>query len=293
MLLQARTALALFVLASHADAFCPGLAPGRCAAPRLVVMSTAEAGVDELIGKLRKLPAAQMQPLLADNIKQIDQRFFLRLAEMSDVAVDDGERDAISELASTVSQLVEDLLRRADERLDDDAGKVQGLLRILASEAGQFELPIPEARMANLRAELRAKGASLDETFVATVKAYMGKADADQMDGLISVLRTLLQTYASERLLYLVQDSTASDPPLAAALRAVLESTPDRWDAVMRAQLTGEGAECSADALIALLQDKMGEVVLGMPSGSAVQSVLAEYLNELLQAVRALAAEEA
>ena len=161
------------------------------------------------------------------------------------------------------------------------------------SESGEFDLPIPEARLSALRAELREKGGKLDEPFVATVKAYMTKANTDQLEGLIVVLRTLLQTYASERLLYLVQDSTASDPPLAAALRAVLETQPEGWDATLRAQLQAEGAECSADVFVALLQDKMGEVVLGMPSGSAVQSVLAEYLNELLTKVRAVAAEEA
>jgi hypothetical protein len=41
-----------------------------------------------------------------------------------------------------------------------------------------------------------------------------------------------------------------------------------------------------------VLQDKMGEIVLGMPAGSPVQTVLAEYLSELLSRARAIAAEE-
>ena len=39
------------------------------------------------------------------------------------------------------------------------------------------------------------------------------------------------------------------------------------------------------------LQDQMGEVVLGMPSGSALQALLAEYLNELLERTRVIVAE--
>ena len=46
------------------------------------------------------------------------------------------------------------------------------------------------------------------------------------------------------------------------------------------------------EEIVALLQDKMGEVVLGMPAGSAVQNVLAEYLNELIGVARTIAADE-
>ena len=57
--------------------------------------------------------------------------------------------------------------------------------------------------------------------------------------------------------------------------------------------MSGESATCSAQELAGVLQDKLGEVVLSMPAGSTVQSVVAEYLNELIGRVRALAAEQA
>lgn len=71
------------------------------------------------------------------------------------------------------------------------------------------------------------------------------------------------------------------------------QATPERWDAVLAEQVSGESATCSAQELAGVLQDKLGEVVLSMPAGSTVQSVVAEYLNELIGRVRALAAEQA
>ena len=62
---------------------------------------------------------------------------------------------------------------------------------------------------------------------------------------------------------------------------------------VMREQLTSADAACGSDEVVDALQDQMGEVVLGMPAGSAVQTVLAEYLNELLSKARMIAAESA
>jgi hypothetical protein len=61
----------------------------------------------------------------------------------------------------------------------------------------------------------------------------------------------------------------------------------------MREQLLSSDASCGADELLGALQDQMGEVVLGMPAGSAVQTVLAEYLNEMLSLARGIAAEDA
>ena len=62
---------------------------------------------------------------------------------------------------------------------------------------------------------------------------------------------------------------------------------------MLREQCTSEDAACTAVELADMLQDKMGEVVLGMPSGSQVQGILAEYLSELTTAARKIAAEEA
>lgn len=70
------------------------------------------------------------------------------------------------------------------------------------------------------------------------------------------------------------------------------QATPEEWDETLRAQLLSDNAVCGAEEFTTLLQDKMGEVVLGMPAGSNVQNVIAEYLNELIGRARAIASEE-
>jgi len=69
--------------------------------------------------------------------------------------------------------------------------------------------------------------------------------------------------------------------------------SPEEWDSVINARVCDETAECTAEDVLNVLQDKMGEVVLGMPSGSRVQGVLAEMLNELISKTRVIEAEMA
>ena len=76
-------------------------------------------------------------------------------------------------------------------------------------------------------------------------------------------------------------------------LRETLQAPPAEWEAQLRTQLTGDGAAATPDMVLGALQDKMGEVVLGMPSGSRVQGVLAEMLNELISKTRIIEAEMA
>ena len=73
---------------------------------------------------------------------------------------------------------------------------------------------------------------------------------------------------------------------------ASMQANPTQWDEVLKSRVCGESADCSAEDVLSILQDKMGEVVLGMPAGSTVQTVLAEYLSELIGRLRAIAADE-
>lgn len=113
------------------------------------------------------------------------------------------------------------------------------------------------------------------------------------MDGLLEMLRELLQLYAAEKLMALVEPRLEAGSGLSDGLRAVLDAPPREWDAVLRATITGEEPVCGPLELQAALQDQMGEIVLSMPSGSALQALLAEYLNELLERTRACISEMA
>jgi hypothetical protein len=153
-------------------AFAPCRA-GRCFA------QTGTDAQDLLIAKLRTSSLHQLPSVIADSMKSIDQRLFLRMAELADEAENDDEREDIARLASDVANTVQRLIKLADAKLEDDGAKAQALLRVAASETGDFEVPLPRERAQAVRAAIRQRGTSLDDGFVATVKAYMAKADSD------------------------------------------------------------------------------------------------------------------
>jgi len=266
--------------------------PSRSRAEPIVLQLASDEGLDNLIAKLRESTPADLPKVLADNLKSIDQRLFLRLAEMSDGEDDEYEKLRIRQLATLVSSSLETIIEQADKQMSEDAEMVQGLLRKMALDNGEFELPVPSAQLAALREAIAAANPPLDEGFVGTVKAYMKKSDDDGLAGMVDVLRILLQVFAAERLRALTSSQLQADAGMQSVLSAVLDETPDQWDTVLRAQLLSDDATCSAEDFSGLLQDKMGEVVLGMPAGSNVQSVLAEYLSELISCARGIAAEE-
>lgn len=247
---------------------------------------------DDLIAALRKAPPAEWGAILAANRGGVDMQFFLRLAEMSDAAADEKEKKAIADFASAITRAVENLLERTDSKLQIDAQTAQELLKLAADEKGEFEVPIPATRVDALRAEMRKELSSLGEGFVVTIKAYMKQANDDGLEGMVAVLRQLLQVFASEKLLALVEGRKL-DPSLGAALRAVLLASPAQWEAVMQEQLKGGGGGVcidppSCEAFLNMLQLQMSEVVLTMPQGT-LQQVLAEFLNQLLVSSRSVA----
>ena len=103
---------------------------------------------------------AELPKVLADNLQSIDQRLFLRLAEMSDSEQDDYEKLRIRQLATLVSSSLETIIEQADKQMSEDAEVVQGLLRKMALDNGEFELPVPPPQLAALREAKRGRSCS-------------------------------------------------------------------------------------------------------------------------------------
>jgi len=274
-------------------------APGQLSAARLAVFPRTspvvavgpEAPVDDLISQIRTCPRDELPQLLAANMNRLDQRIFLRFAELSDSAVDEVEKLQIQQMAELVASTTEMLLQQVDKQVDKDGQTVQDLLRTLALESGEFTPQIPPAQLQRCREAVRSHP-ELDEGFVATVKAYMKKASDDGMESMVDVLRVLLQVFGAERLRVFLTAKIDGTEGVNTALNEALDARPEEWDTVLKARLGGPDAVCNAEELLTVLQDNMSELVLGMPAGSGVQVVLAEYLSELIGRVRAIAAEE-
>jgi len=256
-------------------------------------LDAAAAGNDQLVAQLRAAKPKDIAEILAKNINAIDQRLFLSLADLADATDDNDERDEIARLSSTVASTLETLLSKASNKLDADADSVQQLMQLAAGPQGEFEVPLPPERAGAVREQVQAKLGGLDDGFVGTIEAYMKKADGDGQQGLTELLRELLQIYATERMLSMLEGGNPVVAEVVGVLRETLQAPPAEWEAVLRTQLTGDGAAATPDMVLGALQDKMGEVVLGMPSGSRVQGVLAEMLNELISKTRIIEAEMA
>ncbi|KAJ1623156.1 hypothetical protein T492DRAFT_1057264 [Pavlovales sp. CCMP2436] len=247
----------------------------------------ASAGVqqlDQLITQMRLAGITntqQLAKLVADNIKLCsDNSFFMRLAELSDATEDRIEKARLSELATTVARTLQSAVERTDALADSKAMQAQHIIAMLADEDGEFVTPIPPAKLAALRAHVRAELGSLDENFVATVRAFLKKCKDDDLSGMVAVLQKVLQVFASERLLAM---SRGLRDDLREAVSALLIADADDWGTTLAAQAQGGGAGVSIEAVAQALREEVAQVVLELPSGSLTQSVVAEYLGEAIK----------
>jgi len=102
------------LLGSSAAAWLPHAQAGvaaRRGATRALVRAAA-GGNDQLVAELRAAKPKEIAEILARNINAIDQRLFLSLADLADATDDDGERDEIARLSSTVASTLETLLSK-------------------------------------------------------------------------------------------------------------------------------------------------------------------------------------
>jgi hypothetical protein len=247
-----------------------------------------------LIEKLRNAYETELPKLIGDNMDMLDAPFFLRIADMCDELPDGEDKTRLATLSTTIYLERERLIILADEQLADDKQVVEALLGAAATpETGEFVVPIPEDRAQVVRAAVQgllARPSSLGEGFVGTLAAYMQKASSDNLDGMVEIMREVLQIYASEKLIGMLEGSKESNA-LRDALSEVLRTKPSKWDEALKAHVLGDDGEVSPEEFLGALQDTMGDIVLNMPSGSQMQGILAEYISELKTRTEDLAAE--
>lgn len=255
-------------------------APPRAPTRALLPSSAGGAPLDALILRMRTTTSTQLSRLVAENIQLIDTRFFMRLAELSDETDDRLEKARLSELAETVAQTLQSAVESTDALADAKSAQAQEIIALLADEAGCFSAPVPPARLAAMRARVRAELGSLDEAFVTTLRAFLKKCADDSLGEMVAVLQKVLQVYASERLLAMTRGLRDD---LREPVHAFLLADADGWDALLAAQLAS-GA-ISAEALSQILKEEVAQVVLELPSGSLTQTVIAEFLGEAIKRV--------
>mmetsp|Transcript_28151 Transcript_28151/g.82732 ORF Transcript_28151/g.82732 Transcript_28151/m.82732 type:complete len:299 (-) Transcript_28151:326-1222(-) len=243
---------------------------------------------DDLIRQMRATSTQQLPQLVAANLQSIDTQFFLRLAELVDATDDRLEKARLSQLADTVAKTIQQALEKTDAVADAKSAQAQELIAMLADDNGEFVTPVPEEKLAALRERVRQSLPQLDETFVATVRAFLKKCADDNLDGMVVVLQKVLQVFAAE---VLVTMTRGLRDDLREATHALLLADADRWGEVLSERMAS--GDVSADEIAQVLREEVAQVVLELPSGSLTQSVVAEYLGEAIKRVDEVGAAHA
>jgi len=223
-----------------------------------------------------EVPAYEMPNIVAANIKAVSQpSFFIKIAERADEADEEG-KEKLSALADNVVATLEAVMARTEEKMDDASELVQTLLSSAAEENGEFDVPLKPERVAFMRAKVKEQRELIDEGILATVFAYMKKANEDQLDGLVLILQKLLQLWAAEELV--------AAGPGNEVLERLLLAEESEWDGLLQEAVAA--GETDTESMQSAVQSCVERVVLQQASGSHGQRVQAEFLRELLSRLK-------
>lgn len=214
---------------------------------------------------------------VAENMLSFDQRFWLRLATRTDSASLPEEKDRLAALARTVMQLVDAMVKKTTEQLDDSSTILQKILAAAADEStGEWKVPLQEDAIEKMKAAMELHSDALDEALLSNCFAWMRKASDDNLDGMVVILQKVLQLYSSRQL---CESILTAGSPVDSFLKELVAADESRWSSMIREK--AKAGEISEIALMESIQRKMEGVVLGLASGSYAQRVQAEYLKEL------------
>ena len=242
--------------------------------------------MDEMIMKLANAKPYELPNAVRRAFRVISSpKFFMRIAELTDLAKDETEKEKLGALASNLVATLEVVVETTEEQLDERAKEVEDVVKAAAEpESGEFLVPLLPAQVQAMRQKVESlEPSSLDEGFLSTVDAWMNKSHQDGMDGMVGILQKVLQMYSGVQILRarerLAGSSTTEKTPAAQLFEKLLKVDADQWDVEIR---NGTAQDVKAAALIGEIQKTMETVVLGLENGSMAQRVQAEFLRELV-----------
>lgn len=268
--------------------------------------------MDDMITKLMDAKPYELPNAVSKAIRVISSpRFFIRIAERSDMTNDPIEKEKLSTLANNIVTTMDAVVSTAQEKLDDRAKNVEEVVKAAAEpDSGEFLVPLSADRIAAMKARLeKINPADLDEGFLSTIDTWMNKAHEDGLDGMVGILQKVLQMYAGGAIKRarlelqasvgatvtgegqakaneVVAKQEASDPKAEATfMDKLLDMDTDIWDKEIRSTLSSVDSGVTVSSLTGEIQRTMEAVILGLENGSMVQRVQAEYLKELLTRV--------
>jgi len=245
--------------------------------------------MDEMIKKLALAKPYELPAAVKRAFKVIrSPQFFMRIAELSDSAETEEDRQRYEALASNLATTLEAVVETTTETLDERAQAVESVVKAAAEpDSGEFMVPLMPDRVQAMKDELHNLPESmLDEGFLGTLDAWIVKSHQDGMDLMVGILQKVLQIYAGlqiKRALGRQEHKTVTSEDGSMDMADLLESDPEQWDGLLNSQ-----SEKSIVTIKKDVQRTMETVILSLETGSMAQQVQAEYLKELLQRVEAV-----
>eukprot|EP00633_Aureoumbra_lagunensis_P006400 CAMPEP_0197315098 /NCGR_PEP_ID=MMETSP0891-20130614/36712_1 /TAXON_ID=44058 ORGANISM="Aureoumbra lagunensis, Strain CCMP1510" /NCGR_SAMPLE_ID=MMETSP0891 /ASSEMBLY_ACC=CAM_ASM_000534 /LENGTH=292 /DNA_ID=CAMNT_0042803885 /DNA_START=225 /DNA_END=1104 /DNA_ORIENTATION=- len=234
-------------------------------------------------------------------------QFFLRIAELCDSA--NGERrQQLEALADNLSATLSAVAERTESRLEDASQRLAQIISAAAEEdSGEFLVPLSDTKLKALRTSVEnaLTKNQLDEAVLSTVHASTKKAQEDGLDGVVAILRKLLQLYAASTLNFIIQPPNSSEqaqnntqpnssfhPDYQAAIDCYSElmaSDADKhWDSILQRNLKGDPPKVGKNQLLAVVQAQIEQTVLLQENGSFAQRVQAEFLREIVARIETI-----
>eukprot|EP00980_Cylindrotheca_fusiformis_P012583 scaffold3084_cov144-Cylindrotheca_fusiformis.AAC.31 len=245
--------------------------------------------MDEMITKLSNAKPYELPNAVRRAFRVISSpRFFLRIAERTDLTDDTIEKEKLSNFAANLVSTLEVVVETTKETLDERAKEVEAVLKAAAEpETGEFLVPLLPEQVKKMRKTVEGlEPSSLDEGFLSTVDAWMNKSHEDGLDGMVGILQKVLQMYSGVQISRARKklEGETEATPASALFEKLLTIDTDLWDVEIR----NGTKEMKCSALVKEIQKTMEGVVLGLENGSMAQRVQAEYLRELVTRAEAI-----
>jgi hypothetical protein len=268
--------------------------------------------IDDMITKLSQAKPYELPSAVSKAIRVVSSpRFFLRIAERTDMASSKTEKKQLGALAENLTRVIQAVVSSTEEKLDQCAKNVESVVKASAEpDSGEYLVPLLPERIRGMRKALKnLDPEALDEGFLTTVDAWMNKSVEDGMDGMVAILQKVFQIYAGTQISRarvqlqsevataltgesqeVVEEVIAAEQneqtPASELLEELLHMDTDRWD-IYVTENVGEGKVAVSDLLFEV-QRTIESIVLGLENGSMAQRVQAEYLKEMLTRVETL-----
>ncbi|GBG65117.1 hypothetical protein CBR_g49480 [Chara braunii] len=237
----------------------------------------------------------QLTQAIAENVLSFNEAFWLRLAYRTEACRSEEDRNDLGELATVVMNVVERLVKKTEEKMDDSSSILQRIMSSAAEQNGDFVVPMTKDSVQRLRQAIHESSSRLDESLLAQVGAWMRKLEngPESERRLLPVLQRFYQLYAaralSDKNSKLFPKRQRPDDEGEKLLVSVITADEEEWESLLLNGLVYNPNMVVKRFFDAILR-REDRVTFQLESGSYAQRIISEYLSEIEERAKSLIA---